>query len=171
VPTIRSPAAARLAGGVVLVLVAVVVFAAARLLAAGQRHAYDPSATPPPTYQLSRDKVYQLSSDSGVKELTKAGVLVSGAAPTCFASTDGGVQNPLSIISTKDDDRDLHLFATFQISTTGSFHISCTGINRVFVDDADDSPSDISAALIILATVLAVCGVLAALSGGYSLRA
>ena len=80
------------------------------------------------------------------------------------------MQNPLAIISTKDDDRDLHVFATFQAPDSGSFHISCTGFAGVFVDDADDSPTDVSAALLILATVLAVVGVVGVLSGAYSLR-
>jgi hypothetical protein len=166
--TSLSPAALLIAG-VALLLLAMVVFGGSRVLAAGQRHAYDSRATPPATYRLTAGKDYQLSAPGGVAALTKAGLLVTGETVNCTSTDSAGVQRPLIIQSTKDDDRDLTEVATFQTDSTGTMHISCAGISKVFVDDADNAAADIAGSLMLLTIVLGVLGVLAAASGGYAL--
>jgi hypothetical protein len=164
----RSGAATRLAAGVVLLLVAIVVFAASRLVAAGQSHAYDPGTSPPPSYNLTAGTTYQLSSSTPVAELKKAALLGN---LSCSATSGGAEQQPVTVLSTMDDDRDLHVFATARVATTGDLHVSCTGISEVFIDDADNAAPDRSAVLMLLATGLALLGVIAACSGGYELAA
>jgi hypothetical protein len=96
-------------------------------------------------------------------------VLGNGITVHCVISGADGAQTPLVIESTKDDSRDLHVFATFRAAQSGSFHFSCDGIGDVFIDDAEDSPPDFSATLTVLASVLAAVGVTGLLSGGYAL--
>ena len=67
------------------------------------------------------------------------------------------------------DDRDLRTFATFIGPGTGPLQIACTGIDKVFVDDADDSGSDHSALLVLLSIAVGLLGVLLAVSGWYQL--
>jgi hypothetical protein len=165
----RLTASRRVGAGVIVLLLALVCFGSSRLVAGGQRHAYNPHATPPPTYRLIGGKVYQLSAAGGLSTLTKTGVLGPGISPSCFWSTDGGTENVVQIVSTKDDERDLHVFATFQVPSTGDFHISCQGIKEVFVDDAEDAGRDLSALLLVISTILGLVGFAAAMSGGYEL--
>jgi hypothetical protein len=159
----------RLAAGVVLVFIALVAFGASRLAASSQRHAFDPRATPVPTYEITAGKTYQLSSSGGVKALTQQGVLGAGTSLTCTAAAADGATEQLTMDSTKDDVRDLHVFATFTATQSGSFHFACAAVPEVFVDDAEDSAADLSALLVLLATVIGLVGIAAVLSGAYDL--
>jgi hypothetical protein len=161
----RDRSGASLAAGAVLLILALLLFAGSRVLAAGQRHAYDPSANPPPAYHLTAGKTYQLSSARSVAELKKAGLLTDLA---CFSTSSTGVQTPVTLASTADDDRNLHLFATLVAPGTGEYRLSCTGIPDVFVDDADNAAPDRSALLVLLSIAAGLLGVIAACSGGYA---
>jgi len=156
---------AQLATGAVLLILALLLFAGSRVIAAGQRHAYDPAANPPPAYHLSAGKTYQLSSTRSVAELKKAGLLADLA---CFTTSSTGVQTPVTLSTTADDDRNLHLFATMVAPSTDEYHLSCTGIPDVFVDDADNAAPDRSALLVLLSIVAGLLGVIAVCSGGYA---
>ncbi|MDQ1740274.1 MAG: hypothetical protein QOE53_1926 [Pseudonocardiales bacterium] len=164
-PQPRDRSGASLAAGAVLLVLALVLFASSRVVAAGQRHAYDPAANPPPAYHLTAGKTYQLSATRSVAELKKAGQLSELA---CFATTSTGVQTPVTLASTAEDDRNLHLFATMVAPSTGEYHLSCTGIPEVFIDDADNTAPDRSAPLVLLAIVVGLLAVIAACSGGYA---
>jgi hypothetical protein len=161
----RARAGTTLAAGVALLLLALVLFGASRVVAAGQQHAYDPSATPPPSYRLTAGQTYQLSSARPVAELKQAGVLPNLA---CFITSGSGAPSPLALASTTDDDRNLHVFATMVAPSTGQFRLSCTGIAGVFVDDADDAEPDRSALLVLLSIAVGLLGVIATCSGGYA---
>lgn len=161
----RDRSGASLAAGAVLLVLALVLFAGSRVIAAGQRHAYDPAANPPPAYHVTAGKTYQLSSTRSVAELKKAGVLTDLA---CFLMSSTGEQTPVTLSSTADDDRNLHLFATMVAPGTEEVHLSCTGIPEVFLDDADNAAPDRSAPLVLLAIVAGLLGVIAACSGGYA---
>lgn len=155
-----------LIAGAVLLLLALVLFGASRVVAAGQQHAYDPGASASATYSLTAGKTYQLSSARSVAELKRDGKLSHLA---CFFTTDTGVQTPVTLSSTMDDDRNLHVFATLVAPTTGAVHLSCAGIADVFVDDANNAGPDRSALLVLLSIGAGLLGVIAACSGGYAL--
>lgn len=159
-------AGATLAAGVALLLLALVLFGGSRVVAAGQRHAYDPAATPPPSYRLTAGQTYQLSSAQPVAELKQAGVLPN---LECFITSGSATATPLALASTTDDDRNLHTFATMVAPSTGQFRLSCTGIAEVFVDDADDAEPDRSALLMLLSMATGLLGVVLTCSGGYAL--
>ena len=161
----RDRSGASLAVGGALLMLALVLFAGSRVVAAGQRHAYDPAANPPPSYHLTAGETYQLSSARSVAELKKAGTLVDLA---CYTTSSTGVQTPLTLASTADDDRNLHLFATMVAPSTGEARVSCTGIPDVFIDDADNAAPDRSALLVLLSAVAGLLGVIAVCSGGYA---
>lgn len=168
VPAGREPrdrSGVRLAAGVALLLLALLLFAGSRVVAAGQRHAYDPAANPPPAYHLTAGKTYQLSSTRSVSELKKAGLLADLA---CFATSSTGTRAPVTLASTAEDDRNLHLFATMVAAGTGEYHLSCTGIPDVFIDDADNAAPDRSALLVLLSIAAGLLGAIAACSGGYA---
>jgi len=165
----RTTPNSRLAAGIVLVLLAFLVFGVSRLVEHGQRHAYSKGATPPPTYRLSPGKTYQLSAPGGVKALTAAGVIGTGIEPTCLAANDQGVGTPVTIVSVKDDERDLSVFATFQVAQGGDLHVSCEKVAEVFVDDADNAGRDVSAGLVVLSTLTGLAGVVLTLSGAYAI--
>lgn len=157
-------AGSRLAAGIALLLLAVVLFGGSRVIAAGQRHAYDPGASPPATYSLTAGKVYQLSAAKSVAELKAAGLLSDLG---CYQTSVTGEQTPLALASTADDDRNLHVFATLVAPSTGPVRLSCTGIADVFIDDADNAGPDRSAVLLLASMLAGLLGVIAACSGGY----
>ncbi|MDQ1744468.1 MAG: hypothetical protein QOE23_2807 [Pseudonocardiales bacterium] len=161
----RRQAGTRIAAGVALLLLAVVLFGGSRVVAAGQRHAYDPGASPPASYALTAGTTYQLSSARSVAELKAAGLL---SDLTCFLTSGTGEQLPLSLASTADDDRNLHVFATLVAPSTARVHLSCTGIADVFVDDADSAGPDRSAVLLLASIGAGLVGVITACSGGYA---
>lgn len=167
-PSARQQAGSRLVAGIVLVLLAVVLFGASRVVAAGQRHAYDPGASPPASYALSAGTTYQLSSARSVAELKAAGLLSDLA---CYSTSATGEQTPLALASTADDDRNLHVFATLVAPSTARVHLSCTGIADVFVDDADNAAPDRGALLLLASMVAGLLGVILACSGGYAMGA
>jgi len=160
-------AGSQLLTGVVLLIVALLLFAASRVVATGQRHAYDPGASPPAGYRLTAGTTYQLSASRSVAELKQAGLLSDLA---CFSTSVTGEQSPLALSSIADDDRNLHQFATFIAPVTGRLQLSCTGIDAVFVDDADDAGPDRSALLVLLAAGVGLLGVVVGCSGGYGRR-
>lgn len=161
----RRVAGNRVLAGAVLLILACLLFAASRVVAAGQRHAYDPGAVPEAGYAVTAGRTYQLSASRSVAELKKAGLL--GDLP-CFTTSATGEQNPLALTSLADDDRNLHQFATFLAPVTGSIRVSCTGIADVFIDDADSAAPDRSALLVLLSAGVGLLGVIAVCSGGYA---
>ena len=166
-PTANRPNG-RLTVGVVLVLLAITFMGTAKLVSGAQRHAYDPHATPPATYAVTAGQDYQLSSSKGVEALDKSGAIATGAQPRCVTTSEDGVQTPMQLDSVRDDPRDLHVFASWHSTITDQVHISCNGVPAVFLDDADDSPPDYSAPLIVLATLLGAIGVVMIASGAYA---
>jgi hypothetical protein len=165
-PSDGRDALVRLGTGVLLILLAVLIYGVSRLLASGQTHSYDAGASPPSTVRLIAGKQYQLSSSVAVSTLRKRGQL---DALSCYWSSDGNLQNPLQIQQTSSDDRDLHTFATVIAPSSGRLQIGCNGIARVFVDDAEDSGRDISAAVVLLSVLVGTIGVPLAVSGWYRL--
>jgi hypothetical protein len=162
----QRDALVRLAAGVALILVAVLVYALSRLLAAGQLHSYDAGASPPSAVRLIAGKQYQLSSPIGVATLRKRGLLDT---LSCSWASDGQVQYQVNVVSILNDDRDLRTFATVIAPASGRFRVSCIGIDKVFVDDAEDTGRDTSAVLVLLSALIAVLGVPLAVSGWYRL--
>ncbi|HJQ02211.1 MAG TPA: hypothetical protein VJ851_11460 [Jatrophihabitans sp.] len=162
----RRDALVRPAAGVALLLLAVLVYALSRLLASGQSHSYDPGASPPAGARLIAGKQYELSSPTLVSTLRKRGLLDS---LSCSWSGTGGVQYQVNVVSIMNDDRNLRTFAAVTAPATGRFQVSCIGIDRVFVDDAEDSSRDTSAAVLLLSALIGVLGVPLAVSGWYRL--
>ena len=115
---------------------------------------------------MIQGKQYQLSSPVGVATLRKRGQL---DALSCYSSTDGNLQNPLQVQQTSSDDRDLHTFATVIAPSSGRLQIGCNGIAEVFVDDAESSGRDVSAAVVLLSVLVGTAGVPLAVSGWYRL--
>jgi hypothetical protein len=169
----RTPPRSRLVRGVLLLVLAVLAVGAGQLLAGHGHHAYDTNASPPPSYRLTLGKTYQLSTANGVAGLESQGLLDTSKQLSCTGSLLGGQSTagtsqqhaPLTILSTKDDPRDLHVFATFEVAQSGSYRISCSGIGQVFVDDADNSQDGYSSGLVVLACVAGVFGIGFTISG------
>jgi hypothetical protein len=160
----------RLVVGMLLIALALISAALGRGLASSQHHAYDNGAEPLSSYRLTAGITYQLSASGGVAALQSSGLLDSGTEPKCFAAlsvADGGTGQPvaLPLESTRDDSRDLHMFATFVVSRSGNYAVTCEQVAKVFVDDADNSEPGHTAALVLLAAVAGVFGVGYALSG------
>jgi hypothetical protein len=160
---------ARVISGVIALLAAAVLMALWLTLSGTGSHAYDRDPSPRGTYHVTAGRGYQLSSARSIESLVAGGVLGNGAAVACFTGGAGGQQTAITLSQTRDDPRDVHVFGLFTAAQTGDFAFRCDRIGVVFVDDADDAPGGAGSALVPLASVTAVAGLVLLLSGAYAL--
>jgi hypothetical protein len=152
--------------GVVLLLVAGSAWLARGAANSSAAHAWTPDATPPRTVQLTAGEEYKLSTPEGIAALADQ----EGAdQPTvrCTATSRSGSTVRLKVTVGPVDRRILYAVGQFQGPFSGPAAISCAGVGRVFVDDADDAVFD-TAGLLVVVTVLALfVGGALTLSGVY----
>ena len=152
--------------GVVLLLAAGLAWfgrAAANSTAA---HAWTPDAPPRRTVQLSAGRDYTLSTPAGISALAdQQGV--DQPKLRCSATPQSGSAVALKVTVGQVDRRIPHIVGQFRAPFSGPAAISCTGVGRVFVDDADDAAFDAAGLLVVLTVVALLVGATLTLSGIY----
>jgi hypothetical protein len=152
--------------GVVLLLVAGAAWLARGAANSSAAHSWTPDATPPRTVQLTAGEDYTLSTPDGISALAGQ----QGAdQPTlsCTATSRSGSAAELKVTVGQVDRRILHVVGRFRAPFSGPAAISCIGVGRAFVDDADDAAFD-TAGLLVVVTIMALfAGGALTLSGVY----
>ena len=128
-----------------------------------ENHSYNAGAQPHFPVHVTLGKQYELSTPGGSDALLKREVIVSGIQ--CTFGQDGS-SSTLGI-TPLTDSRTVHAFATFVGPLTGDISVSCNGVPLLFVDDADNVPSDPAALFVLLATICLTLGTAVALSQLY----
>ena len=152
--------------GVVLLLVAGAAWLAHGAANSRAAHAWAPDATPPRTVQLTAGQDYTLSTVGGISALTAA----QGADPPalrCTATSRSGSAVGLKVTVGQVDQRILHVVGRFRAPFSGPAAISCAGIGRAFVDDADDAAFDTAGFLVVVTVMALFAGGALTLSGVY----
>ena len=152
--------------GVVLLLVAGAAWLGRGAANSSATHSWTPDATPPRTVQLTAGEDYTLSTAAGIAALADE----QGAEqPTlrCTATSGSSSAVGLKVTVGQVDQRILHVVGRFRAPFSGPAAISCAGIGRVFVDDANDAAFD-TAGLLVVSTIMALfVGSALVLSGIY----
>jgi hypothetical protein len=152
--------------GVVLLLVAGGAWFAHAAAVSSAAHAWAPDATPPGTVQLTAGEDYTLSTAAGISALAHA----QGAdqpALRCTATSRSGSEVGLKVTVRQVDRRILHEVGRFRAPFSGPAAISCAGIGRAFVDDADDAAFDTAGFLVVVTVTALFAGGALTLSGVY----
>ena len=152
--------------GVVLLLIAGAAWLVRAAANSNAAHAWTPDATPPRTVRLMAGEDYTLSTPAGISALADR----QGAdKPTlrCTATSQSGSAVRLQVTVGQVDRRILHLVGRFRAPFSGPAAISCVGVGRVFVDDADDAAFDTAGLLVVVTVVALVTGGALTLSGIY----
>jgi hypothetical protein len=149
--------------GVVLLLVAGAAWLARGAVTSSAAHAWTPDATPPRTVQLTAGEDYTLSTVAGISALAAQGA----NPPTlrCTATSRSGSTVVLKVTVGQFDRRILHTVGQFRAPFSGPAAISCAGIGRAFVDDADDAAFDTAGFLVVVAVMALFLGGALTLSG------
>jgi hypothetical protein len=152
--------------GVVLLLVAGAAWLARGAVNSSAVHSWTPDATPPRTVQLTAGEAYTLSTPDGIAALAdRQGT--DQSTLRCTAASRSGTPVGLKVTVGQVDRRILHVVGRFQAPFSGPAAISCAGVGRAFVDDADDAAFD-TAGLLVVVTVMALfAGGALTLSGVY----
>ena len=136
----------------VLLVLGVGLFCLYLVFNGSEHHSYNAGAKPAQNVQVTGGKVYEISTPGGVVGLQHRGLDPNSIA--CTYSTSQVASSSLSISSLGGGTRTTHAVATFVAPVSGDISISCTELSSgVFVDDADNAPSDPSGLFLLLATI------------------
>jgi hypothetical protein len=116
--------------------------------------------------QLTAGQDYTLSTPDGIAALADR----RGAdkpALRCTATSRSGSAVRLKVTVGQVDRRILHIVGQFRAPFSGPAAISCAGIGRAFVDDADDAAFDTAGFLAVVTVMALFAGGALTLSGVY----
>jgi hypothetical protein len=150
---------ARQAGALAVIWLFLALFFGAlyRFADGSERHAYNSQSTPPSAVRLTQGKHYQLSTVGGQTAMAAADEQIATA--NCVWQLPGGAPGPLGVTGLSPDSGATHVVGTFVAPATGSIEITCSGLGPVFIDDADNSGTDLALAFLLLSSGLATVGV------------
>lgn len=130
-----------------------------------QNHAYNPGAMPPTMVALTAGKQYQLSTADGPEAL--AAQHRNTVRDACTWSEGGSAPQNLAVTPVASDSRSTHVVATFIAPASGDLHIACPVWGAVWVDDADDAPTDLAGLFLLLGVITLTSGVILGLTALY----
>lgn len=149
--------------GAVLLILAIACAVAYRVAASSEHHSYAASGVPPATSQVTTGKTYFLSVPGGVGALQRAGI--DAGHLQCQWSAPGSGAQLLAIAPLGSSTKATDAIATFLGPYTGPMSVDCVGWGAVFIDDADNAPTDYAGMLLLLATIGFTLGIPFALAG------
>ena len=130
-----------------------------------QNHAYNPGAVPPTMVALTAGKQYQISTADGPEAL--AAQHTNTLKDACTWSEGGSAPQTLAVTPIASDSRSTHVVATFVAPASGDLHIACPAWGAVWVDDADDAPTDLAGLFLLLGVITLTSGVILAFTALY----
>ena len=137
--------------GVALLVFAIVCSGGYRLASADEHHSFAASGVPPATSRVTAGATYLLAVPGGMATLARAGL---GAAHLqCQWSAPGSGAQFLAVTPLDPGTKATDAVATFLGPYSGPVSVNCLGWGAMFVDDADDAPTDYAGMLLLLATI------------------
>ena len=127
-----------------------------------QNHAYNRGAVPPTMVALTAGKQYQISTAGGPEAL--AARHTNTLKDACTWTEGGSAPQTLALTPVASDSRSTHVVATFIAPASGDLHIACPVWGAVWVDDADDAPTDLAGLFLLLGVITLTSGVILGLS-------
>ena len=151
---------ATLAVGVLLVLIGGALLVARYLVAHYERHSYTDGQPPPRYVSVRAGATYWISVPGGVETEKQLGQPPS--ALQCSAQQQNGPLYTLDVNREGNDTKMVNAIGSFRSPVTGRVHVTCVGLNDVYLDDTSSDPSGV---LLVLGTATLVVGVPLLLSG------
>ena len=142
---------------VLLVVVGFVLCVAYRFTASNEPHSYAAGAVAPYDVTLTQGHLYHVAIHRGVDAEQDLGLVP--AALACTYTAQPGVVLPLAVTAEPASTKATDVIATFQAPVSGSVHVGCGRLTAVFVDDADNAPSDRSGLYLLLGIVALAVGI------------
>jgi hypothetical protein len=137
---------------VVLIVLGLILFAGYLVFNGSEHHSFNAGATPPSAVHVTEGKTYEISTPGGIPSLLHRHLDPNSI--TCQYTTVDGSVHQQQVSPLGSGSRTTHAVATFVADSTGSIHLSCTGLSAgTFVDDADNSPADPAGLLLLLSTI------------------
>ena len=155
-PASANPIARRAAIAVVLLLAGLALAAAFRVISGTEHQAFAVGAVPPSSTPVTEGKTYELSVPGGVPALKKKGVDVTTAQ--CAWSVAGSGSQVLEVAASGADTKAINTVGTFVSPVNGSIHVDCAGWGPMYIDDADNTPSDVAGWCLVLGVIALAVG-------------
>jgi len=130
-----------------------------------QSHAYNRGAMPPTMVALTAGKQYQISTAEGPEAL--AARHTNTLKDACTWSEGGSAPQTLAVTPVASDSRSTHVVATFIAPASGDLHIACPAWGAVWVDNADDAPTDLAGLFLLLGVITLTSGVILGMTALY----
>jgi len=163
----RAALPQRLWAGLALVLVGLASWALYAVAAGRANTAYHPNGAPPQYVRLVGGHTYWIAVPDGIHRLRAAGLDPSKVI--CTAGRAGEAPGPLAVAavvnSSTDDSKFVDRIGSFIVASTGRYHVECTSIGTVYVENAADGGFDWSGLWLVLASGALVVGLPLVLSG------
>ena len=133
-----------------------------RILSGTENFAFSSGSLPPQTARVTAGTQYLISVRGGVDAILARGGLLT--SPQCEWSTSDSSAQALTVTAYDTNTKAINTVGTFIAPVTGDIHIACAGWGPVFVDDADDAPSDVAGWMLFAGIVCLTVGVGLAIS-------
>ena len=160
----RSVAVAAIVSGALLLL-SIAFLGLWQIADDSQSHAYNPGAVPPTMVALTASKQYQISTVGGTEAL--AARRTNTLKDACTWSEGGSAPQTLAVTPLASDSRSTHVVATFTAPASGDLHIACPIWGAVWIDNADDAPTDLAGLFLLLGVITLTSGVILGLTALY----
>jgi hypothetical protein len=120
-------------------------------------HSYSRGGKPPSSVRLVAGDTYSIAIHGGVDREVQLGL--SPSALQCTAALAGQAPGALELVVEQQDTKATDKIASFVSAISGVVQVQCTGIGRVYVDDAADATFDWSGVWLVLASLALAIGV------------
>lgn len=148
--------ARRAAVGTASLLIGLLLWGIAVIAHGSQRQSFASGAVPPDLSSVTQGREYLVSVPGGVRALSDLGL--DPASMTCEYVTPDGRRASLSITAEAPDTKAVNTVGRFVAPVSGRIGVDCTGYGRVFLDGADDAPTDWSGTALVAAMILLTIG-------------
>jgi hypothetical protein len=127
-----------------------------RVLSGTEHHAFSADALPPKSVHVTAGTTYHLAVHGGVDALIKRGAVLS--APQCDWSVGDNAPDALTVSAYDANTKATDAVGTFIAPFTGNLRITCAGWGPIFVDDADNSSSDVAGWMLFFGVIALTLG-------------
>ena len=159
-----------LVAGIAVVLLGVVSWGLYAIAAGRENTPYHPNAAPPSSVRLVGGHTYWLAVPGGVRSVRDIGLVPSKlSCSTSENGENGAAAAPLAVVAVvaagSDDTKFVDRIGSFAAPGSGRFHVECSGLGTVYVENAADAGFDWSGLWLVLASAALVVGLPLVLSG------
>ncbi len=150
-----------LLAGVGLAVLGAVLLVGQHLAAGYERHSFTDGQPPPRYVDLVAGRTYWLGVPDGVAHEQSLGL--PPRVVQCTAVQRDGPETALQVNAERQGTKMINLIGSFRAPVTAAVHITCPGLDEVYVDNVESDPSGwllvIGTAALMIAVPLVLSGI------------